>query len=136
MRNDRIRSPEESAKVASTLVDLSEEQSEFVGKLLGQFKVALEEFDRRMIKLTCDMPSEIAQQAAQKVVQSIADSVSQKVADVLRFAEAELQRLMRDIKNAAAEYRRASWRVVLIACVSGSVSAGLVLVLAKMMGIV
>lgn len=123
--------------MASTLVDLSEEQSEFVGKLLEQLEKALKEFDRR----TRNMPSEIAQQAAQKVVQSIADSVSHKVADALRSAEAELQRLLRDINNAAAEYKRASildetWRVVLIACVSGVVSglvaAGLLLVLAKM----
>jgi hypothetical protein len=61
MRNDRIRSPEESAKVASTLVDVAEEQSEFVGKLLDQLKMALEEFDRRTIQLTRDMPNEIAQ---------------------------------------------------------------------------
>lgn len=123
--------------MASTLVDLSEEQSEFVGKLLEQLEKALKEFDRR----TRNMPSEIAQQAAQKVVQSIANSVSHKVADALRSAEAELQRLLRDINNAAAEYKRASildetWRVVLIACVSGVVSglvaAGLLLVLAKM----
>ena len=120
MRNDRIRSPEESAKVASTLVDVAEEQSEFVGKLLDQLKMALEEFDHRTIQLTRDMPNEIAQQAAQKVVQSIADLVTQKVADVLRPVEAEVQRLLREIKNAAAEYRRASWRVVLVACLSGS----------------
>jgi uncharacterized protein YaaW (UPF0174 family) len=117
--------------VASTLVDVAEEQSECAGKLLDQLKMALEEFDRRTIQLTRDMPNEIAQQAAQKVVQSIADLVTQKVADVLRPVEAEAQRLLREMKTAAAEYRRAAWRVVLVACLSGSASAVLVLALAK-----
>src|SRR5690242_15136270 len=130
MRNDRIRSPEESAKVASTLVDVAEEQSECVGKLLEQLKKKLEEFGDRTIQLTRDMPSEIAKQAAQQVVRCIADLVSQKIADVLRSAEADLKNAAADLKNAAAEYRRASWHVP-IAFLSGSAFVVLVLVLAK-----
>jgi hypothetical protein len=40
------------------------------------------------------------------------------------------------MKQAAAEYRRAPWRVVLLACLSGLASAVLVMAFAMKMGIV
>jgi hypothetical protein len=92
------------------------------------------------------MPSKIAQQAAQEVVQKIADQVTRKVADVLqpaeaktqallRAMEAKTQTLLREMEEAATTYRSAAWRCVFFACLSGSVSAILVVLAMKMLGI-
>jgi len=144
MRNDRIRSPEELARVAGTLVDVAEEQSDVSDKLLDKLKMALEEFDRRTTALTRDMPNNIARPAAAQVVREIADLVTGKVSNVLQPAEARLQNFLTAMEEPLATYRcLARHRIVrhpvlsliIFACLSGFISAVLV-VLAMRIGIV
>jgi hypothetical protein len=136
MGNDRALSAEQLAVAANALIDFAKGQQGVCDELLEQLKKDLKAFERGTNELTRDMPTKIARQTAHEVVQSIGDSVRQKVEAVLSPVEAKIQRLLRDIESAAEEYKRVSWRVlVLVACLSGLVSAVLVLALAKRIGI-
>jgi uncharacterized protein YaaW (UPF0174 family) len=137
MGNDRTLSAEHQAKLASALVDAAVVQQDNIEKLLDQLKTAVDALDRGSRELTREMPNQIAKQAAKEVIQEIADSVSRKVADVLQPAEAKAQILLRAMEEAATTYRSAAWRCIFFACLAGSVSAVVVLVvLVKMLGIV
>jgi len=144
--NDRTLSAEELAVAASTLVDKATIQQDFCDELLRKLETALNAFDRGITELTRDMPSNIAKQAAGEVVQKIADQVARKVADVLQHAEAKTQALLRameaktqtllkEMEEAATTYRSAAWQCIFFACLSGSVSAILLVLAMKMIGI-
>ena len=126
--------------MASTLVDLAEEQSECVGKLLDQLRKKLEEFGDRTIQLTRDMPNRIAQKAAERVVEKISDLVTEKVADVLKPMEARASTLLSAMEEQVATYRRVAqhpvvrhplWTIIILACFQGLLSVVLVVLIMK-----
>lgn len=83
MANDGLLSAEELedlAETASGLVDLAEKQQIICKDLLDNLEKALNALDHGTTELTRDMPSKIAQQAAQEVVPKIADLITRKVA--------------------------------------------------------
>jgi hypothetical protein len=143
---------EDLAQTASTLVDLAKKQQYVCDDLLGQLTTTLNALDRGTKELTHDMPNNIARQAAQEVVKGIDASVARSVdaavtrsvAEVLRPVEAKVQTLLRGMEEPVATFRRVARNPVLrypfptviaFACLSGSVSAVLV-VLAMKIGIV
>ena len=143
MGNDRTLSPEELGEAVSTLVKVATDQQDDCDALLGNLETAVNDFAER----TRGMPNEIAQQAAKEVVRRIADPVSQSVANVLRPAEEKAQTLLTAMEQASAAYRSAAQDArdavgtcIIRACIWGSASAVLVVLLVvlamKMFGIV
>jgi uncharacterized protein YaaW (UPF0174 family) len=140
MGDDRKLSADDLATAVSTLIDEATRQQDVSKELLCQLETARNTLQRGITELTRDMPNKIARQAAQEVVQGVADSITRSVADVLRPAEAKAQTLLSAMEQAAATYRRAARHAVvtciIFACLSGSVSAILVVFAMKMAGIV
>ena len=139
MRSGRTLSPEELGEAVSTLVKVATGQQDDCDALLRRLETAVNDFAER----TRDMPNKIAQQAAQQVVERTADLVAQRVADVLRPAEEQVQTLLRAMEEAVAAYRSAAQDArnavktcIIRACIWGSVSACLVVLAMKMAGIV
>jgi hypothetical protein len=134
MGNDRDL--EELAATANALVDTAIIHEDLSDKLLRNLETALNALDSARTELTCVMPNEIAQQAAQKVVQSIADLVTRKLENVLEPAEQRAQNLLRAMNKAVEEYQRAARKACIICgCTSGLTSAILVVFAMWMLGI-
>jgi hypothetical protein len=139
MANHRTLSAEDAedlAETASTLVDAAVAQRDNCEAVLRKLETALNAVDRGATQLTRDIPNKIAQQAAQEVVRSIADLVTQKVAEVLQPAEAEARTLLREIKDAAADYRRAKRDAVLTCIIASALVVLVVIAVMKMFGVV
>jgi hypothetical protein len=143
---------EDLAQTASTLVDLAKKQQYVCDDLLGQLTTTLNALDRGTKELTHDMPNNIAGQAAQEVVKGIDASVARSVdaavtrsvAEVLRPVEAKVHTLLRAMEEPVATCRHVARHpvvrypvptVIAFACLSGSVSALVVLAM-KLLGIV
>jgi hypothetical protein len=92
---------EDQTALASSLVDTAVAQQDEVEKLLDQAKTVLN-------ALNTDTPNRIAEQVAQEVVKKIANLVTQRVADVMRPAEAKVQTLLKAMEDEVAKCQRAA----------------------------
>ena len=137
MGNDRILSADELGEVVSTLARVAKRQQYDFDELLPKLDTSLIAFERGTTELTRDMPDKIAKQ----VVERIADQVSRSVTDVLRPAEEKAEALLNEVKDAVTTYRSAARDAVetyrstarhciIFACVSGLVTAVLIVFLA------
>jgi hypothetical protein len=143
MGNDKTLSAkelEDLAETASTLVDLARQQQYDCGELLRKLGTEVNRFESRTAELVRNMPNDIAQQAAKDVVKSIDASVTQSVAAVLGPVETKVQTLLSALEEPVATYRRVAqhWivrhpvvTIILFACLSGLVSAILVVLAAR-----